>query len=98
MKINKNHPFVQAMLKAEKLEQIAGQVTDEVLELRHWAKAKYPELFKRYLIAKSQEQNKEMINIVMAKEEEKTTKKIRNRAILKNQFTKACFGKGPRDL
>lgn len=53
MKLPISHPFVQAMLQAEKLEKESGIVTDEVLKIRSEMKLQYPNYFKEYLAAKA---------------------------------------------
>jgi len=98
MKISKSHPFYQAIYQAEKLEQTAGRVTDEVMKIRKEIQMKYPELFKEYLEAKNKKQQKELEKVKIAKAQEKTNRKIRSRSIIKAKFNKVGFGKGPRDL
>ena len=96
-KLNPTHPFVKAMQKAEKLEQAAGTVTDEVLEIRKWAKENYPELLKEYIAVKEKKQEKEKQRPMEEKAEVKRLRKIRNYSILKGGYTKKGFGKGPKD-
>jgi len=94
MKLPKSHPFVQLILKAENLEQVAGTITDEVLELRQKAQKEYPELFKTYLEVKNSRQVKEKNLELSKKDEEKRKRKIKNWSVMKSLFTKPGSGRG----
>ncbi|MFH1598105.1 MAG: DUF559 domain-containing protein [Patescibacteria group bacterium] len=98
VKLSINHPFVINMRKAEQIEKSVGKITAEVIELRTWAKGKYPKLFEEYLSAKAKRQKEKEEEPRRQIEENRTTGKIRRYSILKQRFTKPGFGKGPKDL
>lgn len=92
MRLPKSHPFISALQKAEALERGFGTITDEVLEIRRWAKEKYPELFDAYIQAKASRQKPEWLKKKEKREERKSEKVKRSKRIA--WFLKNSLGAG----
>lgn len=89
-KISKRHPFVIKALEAERLEKEAGKVTNEVLVIRQYLKASYPELFATYLDAKNKKQNK----IIFLKRIEKDRRKTKAKKRKIKMLSMRKYGRG----
>lgn len=79
--LNKNHPFVVKILKAEEIELHEGKITKEILEIRRQLKTEFPDLYSEYMDIKNQKQDKLRNKGKIEKSEAKTEAKHRSRRI-----------------